>query len=163
MANRGRQETERAEGSVLGVILMIALCIALAATVYVWLSGSSSQEGTPQRTFGVTSNSTLAAGSPTGNKTYTIAGSTPGLRWNEVRITINGVPQTQYLGAGACADPPASAGPRVFLACSGTAIVTSASDLIQAGGFLRVEANAGDTLRVVDTSANAVVLVVTIV
>src|SRR5581483_6307178 len=131
---------DSAEGSVIGVILMIALCIALAATVYVWLSGSGAQEGTPQRSFGVTSSSALVPGSPTGNKSYDIAASTPGLHWSEVSVTINGVPQTQYLAAGPCADPPASAGPRVFVACSGNAIVASASDLIGAGGFLHVEA-----------------------
>ena len=136
--------------------------MVLAATVYVWVSGFGAQSGQPQKALSLTSSGALTTGSPTGNKTYTIASGTSGMKWSDVKVTVNGAQQTQYVTAGGCANPPASAGPAAFLACTAGSIVTSTGTVITAGDQIHVEANAGDTLRIMDATANAVILTLTI-
>ncbi len=143
---------------VIAVILMVAITVVLAATVYVWVSGFGAQSSAPQKSISLTSAGALASS----NKTYTIASAGSGIKWSDLRITVNGVQQTQYLTAGACANPPGSAGPAAFAACTGGSYVTSASTVIGAGDLLHVEANSGDTLRILDSQANAVILTLTV-
>jgi flagellin-like protein len=143
---------------VIAVILMVAITVVLAATVYVWVSGFGAQGGSPQKSISLTSSGALASS----NKTYTIASGTSGMKWSDLRITVNGATQTQYTTAGACANPPGSAGPNAFLACTGGSIVTSAATLVTAGDQIHVEATSGDTLRILDLQANAVILTLTV-
>ena len=157
-ANRKFLTRDEAVSPVIAVILMVAITVVLAATVYVWVSGFGAQSGNPQKSVSLSSAGTLSGS----NKTYAIASATSGMKWSDLKVTVNGVQQTQYLTAGSCANPPGSAGPNAFAACSGGSYVTSASSIIAAGDLLHVEANSGDTLRILDSQANAVVLTLTV-
>src|SRR5438552_19049464 len=71
---------------VIAVILMVAITVVLAATVYVWVSGFGSQSGTPAKTISLTSNGALA----TNSKTYAVASATSGMKWSDISFTLNG-------------------------------------------------------------------------
>jgi flagellin-like protein len=157
-ANRKFRSNDDAVSPVIAVILMVAITVVLAATVYVWVSGFGTQSSQPQKSVSLTSAGAIASS----NKTYTVAAATSGMKWSDLKVTINGAQQTQYLTAGACANPPGSAGPNAFAACTGGNYVTSAATVIAAGDLLHVEATSGDTLRILDTQANAVILTLTV-
>src|SRR5207245_8322882 len=56
----------------ISVILMVAITVVLAATVYVWVSGFGSQPQAPARSVSLTSNAPLA----NNLKTYTVSSAT---------------------------------------------------------------------------------------
>ena len=167
-------DNDDAVSPVIAVILMVAITVVLAATVYVWVSGFGSQSNQPAKTVSMTSAMAIAgAVNPvdgTSNSTdyvknYTIASATPGMKYSDVKITLDGA-------TVACEDDLANnahqwrvnrGGDFVgdWLECSNTqgigpdAVVT-AGDTVQLyynGGAL-----SGRTLRVLDSQANSVVL-----
>ena len=79
-ANRKFVEANEAISAVIGVILMVAITVAIAATVYVYVSGmiGTSPETTPS--LQLTRDNT--------DKTCTVASADPGnLKWNTFNIT----------------------------------------------------------------------------
>jgi flagellin-like protein len=156
---------DEAVSPVIAVILMVAITVVLAATVYVWVSGFGTQSGSPAKSISLTSAGALVSGSPTGNKTYTVASGTSGMRWQDITLSDNGVTQTLYVPGSTTACPsvtPASLGPNKFIACDAGNEVSAASNVINAGDLILVQANSGDSLRVLDSQANAVMLTLTV-
>jgi flagellin-like protein len=72
---------ERAVSAVIGVILMVAITVAIAATVYVYVSGmiGGTKNQTPNVAF--TTDST--------NNKMTIATSDANIKWSDVVVTLN--------------------------------------------------------------------------
>jgi flagellin-like protein len=143
---------------VIAVILMVAITVVLAATVYVWVSGFGAQSGNPQKSIAITSSGTLSSA----NKTYTVASATSGMKWSDITLTINGATQSQYVvGSTACAAIPAAQPANTYAACSGGNFVSATSSVVSAGDTITVEGTAGATLRILDAQANAVILTLT--
>jgi archaeal type IV pilus assembly protein PilA len=79
-ANRKfKQADERAVSAVIGVILMVAITVAIAATVYVYVSGMIGGQKQATPTVLATPNNTA--------KTVTITNADPNLMWSDVTIT----------------------------------------------------------------------------
>ena len=86
-ANRKFRECEEAVSAVIGVILMVAITVAIAATVYVYVSGmiGTSPQTTPNLQF-VKDNV---------NHKLTVASADPGnLKWSSFELTLNTTIQT---------------------------------------------------------------------
>lgn len=153
---------DRAVSPVIGVILMVAITVVLAATVYVYASGFGIQNTNPQHSIALTSASPLTANGGDQVKSYTISAATSGLRWSDMRLSVDGNPLSYQAsptggasswrvlhGGGALAGagtPPA-----------GTALSGDVLQVYVGGG----NAN-GKTLRIVDATANAVILTTTL-
>ena len=86
-ANRKFRDGEEAVSAVIGVILMVAITVAIAATVYVYVSGmiGTSPQSTPNLQF-VKDNI---------NNKLTVASADPGdLKWEDMQVTYNNVTTT---------------------------------------------------------------------
>ena len=80
-ANRKfKQADERAVSAVIGVILMVAITVAIAATVYVYVSGMIG--GTSKKTPSIACIPDNTANS------LTVASADPDIDWSDVNITI---------------------------------------------------------------------------
>ncbi|MDH7517305.1 MAG: type IV pilin N-terminal domain-containing protein [Candidatus Thermoplasmatota archaeon] len=87
-ANRKFVKGEEAVSAVIGVILMVAITVAIAATVYVYVSGMIG--GTKQSTPTIACNIDSSA-----NKII-IATAEPTVQWNDVVITNSSGPSCRY-------------------------------------------------------------------
>ncbi|GEM_PF-1527824 len=159
-ANRKFRMDDDGVSPVIAVILMVAITVVLAATVYVWVSGFGAQSSSPQKSIALTSAAALSGG----KKTYTIASSTSTIKYSDIRVTVNGVQQdltqTSPGTAGACSTTPAAA--TLFVACAQNAEALNAT-IIHAGDTLTLGGvSSGQTLRILDSQANAVMLTLTI-
>ena len=166
-ANRKFRSEDDAVSPVIAVILMVAITVVLAATVYVWVSGFGSQSSQPAKTLSLTSAGAIDSTTVTPDflKEYTVASATAGMRYQDVTVTLNGV--TATFDGTACStsiDNPSSATVGTWGACAGTT-TRAATDVIAAGDSLRIRYDstlAGVTLRVLDSQANSVILTLTI-
>ena len=160
-ANRKFLNGDDAVSPVIAVILMVAITVVLAATVYVWVSGFGAQSGNPQKSISLTSSGALD--NTNNNKTYTVASGTSGMKWSDVSFTLNGAPLSHAnltTAAGA-----AAAGYCVWDPVHGTCYATQPAGVISAGDLVYIHdtgAMSGKTLRIVDAQANAVMLTLTI-
>ena len=151
-----RTPKDEAVSPVIAVILMVAITVVLAATVYVWVSGFSANGSQPSKTLALTSNGALSGGI----KTYTIASATSGMRWSDITITVNGVTRA-FDSTGTCPSTPSAT--TVYLACAGSTIESSNGNTMTAGKAIALSGvSAGQTLRVLDVNANSVILTLTI-
>lgn len=156
-ANQKFRSEDEAVSPVIAVILMVAITVVLAATVYVWVSGFGAQSGNPSKTLSMTSSSALTGGI----KTYTISSGTSGMRWSDLTFLVNGVARTFDAGAATCPSTPSAT--TTYLACAGTTIESSSNNVMTAGKTVAFSGvNAGDTLRVKDATANSIILTLTI-
>lgn len=143
---------------VIAVILMVAITVVLAATVYVWVSGFGSQSGNPAKTISLTSSSSLSNSNSDSWKNYTVAAATSGMKYSDITLTLDGVTLP-------CASPAVDLTDSWLYSQGGTpgctlATVIGAGDRIQIfddGGGM-----SGKTLRVLDAQANSVILTLTI-
>jgi flagellin-like protein len=88
-ANRKFKEAdERAVSAVIGVILMVAITVAIAATVYVYVSGMIG--GTKNQTPNVACTTDSTA-----NK-VTVATADANIKWSDITITLSPVGATTY-------------------------------------------------------------------
>lgn len=153
---------DEAVSPVIAVILMVAITVVLAATVYVWVSGFGSQSSQPAKSLALSSSGSIDTTTYAGDflKSYTIASATSGMRYSDLTVTIDGVTQTFDA-------TPCSAG---LLAnanwggCAGTT-ARAATDTVSAGDslLLRTDATpAGTTLRILDATANSVMVTLNI-
>lgn len=169
-ANQKFRGGDDAVSPVIAVILMVAITVVLAATVYVWVSGFGSQSSNPAKTISLTSAGALASS----GKTYTVAAASSGMKYSDISITINGAAYNQSIastnggvpGTGSCAAATAAAmggaDTSVWQACSG-ATVAATTAVISAGAQIQIaNVNSGDTLRVLDATANSVILTIVI-
>ena len=145
---------DEAVSPVIAVILMVAITVVLAATVYVWVSGFGGGNGSPAKTMALSSNGALSGGT---TKTYTVTAATSGMKWSDVTLTLDGASLT-YTG------PVAGTDQFCVATTSSTCIVTASWDaantLISAGQQLTVRDTSlsGQTLRILDSQANSVIL-----
>lgn len=136
---------------VIAVILMVAITVVLAATVYVWVSGFGSQSSQPAKTISLTSNGAIASSV----KQYAVASGTPGMKWSDLTFTLDGT-SLAYNGS--------LGGNNEFCIADGgstcTAGTTVPTTTIDAGDLIKIQhaALSGKTLRVLDSQANSVIL-----
>ncbi len=98
-ANKKFIEEDEAVSAVIGVILMVAITVAIAATVYVYVSGLASSPGSDTENASVAAEGTgtqiklvLASGGDDYDNGYTISAGTD----NEVTVFINGSKVATY-------------------------------------------------------------------
>jgi FlaG/FlaF family flagellin (archaellin) len=89
-ANRKFVEGEDAVSAVIGVILMVAITVAIAATVYVYVSGMV----TPESAGKVISALQMSADTTTHNATYKVTNADQGIAWSQVTVSNLGSPGT---------------------------------------------------------------------
>lgn len=141
---------------VIAVILMVAITVVLAATVYVWVSGFGSQSSTPAKTISLTSAAALA----NGFKQYSVASATSGMKYSDLTVTLNGATFAMD-STVACASPQTIPTANQYLACQGLTRATGTS-VIGAGDAISLRAASGDTLRFLDSQANSVILTIVV-
>lgn len=150
MLSRKLRNHDSAVSPVIAVILMVAITVVLAATVYVWVSGFGAGGTQPAKTLSLASASAIT----NGDKIYTVASGTTGLKWSDLNFTLDGGWRPQAQGA-TCSSDIANA---TYYACRGSTQLT-ADDVVQAGDLVRLGgASSGQTLRVLDSQANSVIL-----
>ena len=141
---------------VIAVILMVAITVVLAATVYVWVSGFGSQSSQPAKSVALTSSGVLS----NGWKNYTIASATSGMKYSDLTFTVNGATKTQDTTFTTCTVLAAASN---FGACQGGSPVTNSATVVGAGDQISLKGlTSGDTLRILDAQANSVMLTLTI-
>jgi flagellin-like protein len=160
---------DEAVSPVIAVILMVAITVVLAATVYVWVSGFGSSSSSAAKTVSLTS---AAAISNDGKwKNYTIASATSGLKYSDFSMTLNGAALTASSALNSCADPVLAGATSQFTACRGTTVLTltgASASVVQAGDIITVYSGTGGstmsgaTLRLLDSQANSVMATLTI-
>ncbi len=82
-ANRKFVEDEEAVSAVIGVILMVAITVAIAATVYVYVSGMI----TPETTGKTISAIQTKIDTSTHNVTFKVTNADAGLDWTQVKVS----------------------------------------------------------------------------
>lgn len=155
MQRRKFNPPDAAVSPVVGTIILVAIAVVLASSVYVWASGAGSSTPEPAKSLTVTSSTPILAGV----KEFAVASATPGVRWSELSFTLDGTPLA-YDGALGDDNDFCVAAPGM------TCIVgtTTPTAIIGAGDTIRVQhgSMAGKTLRVVDLQANVVILALTL-
>jgi len=155
---RNMDEDDQAVSPVIAVILMVAITVVLAATVYVWVSGFGSQSSTPAKSMSFSSAGAIATNA-TSVKEYTVASATTGLKWSDITFTLDGSTLTYQ---NQTVDN--SATDTYCVIQSGTWCASSAPTLVTAGQTLRLldTSLSGQSLKVLDSSANSVILTLTV-
>lgn len=155
-----RGDNDEAVSPVIAVILMVAITVVLAATVYVWVSGFGAQSSQPAKAIALTSAGAIDSTTHAGDfmKSYTVSSASPGMKYSDMSLALSGTPLT--FASTACA--PAANGD--WAACSGTTARTATS-LVSAGDtiiFRSADTPSGSTLRIVDPNSNSVMLTLTV-
>lgn len=146
-----RKGEDTAASPVIGVILMVGSTVVLAATVYAW---SSSYANVPDQAVKVIA--LTPSQERDGAYEFTVASVMPGLRYADLNFTLDHQP-LPLVTDGGCAAPP----PEGYRACVGDRVLLP-RDVVEAGDTLRLRGEAGQTLRVIDSAAGMVVLIVTL-
>ncbi len=149
-------KNDEAVSPVIAVILMVAITVVLAATVYVWVSGFGGTSTTPAKTISLSSADALDTGTPN-LKEYVVAGASPGLKYEDMSLTIDGATYT-FISTGCT---PATT---QWTACAGTTTRASTA-LVTAGDIITVAKTSGlsgTTMRVLDTDSNQVIFTITV-
>jgi FlaG/FlaF family flagellin (archaellin) len=91
-ANRKYKENDDAVSAVIGVILMVAITVAIAATVYVYVSGmiGGTQSQTPAVAFVVDA----------GTDKMTVSSADTGINWDDCQITTDNAAATLSWNGG---------------------------------------------------------------
>lgn len=176
-ANQKFRNSDEAVSPVIAVILMVAITVVLAATVYVWVSGFGSQSSQPAKTLSLTSSGSISQAYNVVNgatnasdfvKNYTIASATSGMKFSDMKVTLDG-------SVLPCEDDSTGIDEwRVMQGGSFTSSWVECTDSTGAGPAVTVNAGnvlqiyddgsspTGKTLRILDTQANSVILTLTI-
>ncbi len=161
-ANQAFRNDDEAVSPVIAVILMVAITVVLAATVYVWVSGFGSPSSTPAETLSLSSGGAIQSNTTAQWKNYTIASSTSGMKFSDINLTLNGdyVPCSQTFPQGS-GDAYRVWQGGATVACgtgsTGPTLVTSAGSYFE---FFHDATSglSGQTLRILDSQANSVIL-----
>lgn len=169
------RRSDSAVSPVIAVILMVAITVVLAATVYVWVSGFGAQSSSPAKTMSLTSNGAITMGdyadadvaSDDAMKRYTVTAAVSGMKYSDITVTVNGA-TLAAITDGDCtpnADTATASADRWFV-CAGATNKDPATAVISAGDTFTIIVDettlSGQTLRVLDTQANSVILTLTI-
>ena len=122
-ANRKFKEgNEHAVSAVIGVILMVAITVAIAATVYVYVSGM----------IGGTKNATpnIACTTDSTNHKITVATADNNVRWKDIVITT---PATSTWTVHYANSTTFATNAATLLACSATTYITAGDYIVVAG------------------------------
>jgi len=143
-ANQFLRSNDDAVSPVIAVILMVAITVVLAATVYVWVSGFGSNTNTsPAHTMSMTSAGPIATANGDAvasdaneiySKRYTISSADPTLMYGDVKLVVAGA---EYTFDSTCNVAPALATPVRWGACAGTTPRSATSSVL-----------AGDTITI---------------
>lgn len=162
---------DEAVSPVIAVILMVAITVVLAATVYVWVSGfGSSANNSQQHTLSATSASAISevGTSDVFIKKYTVSSADPSLTYGDMRLALDGA---EYVfdadGCGTAGQASSTSTTGIWSACAGST-ARAADDLVKAGDTIVVScyeatqtapACLGDkTMVITDIEANSVML-----
>jgi len=160
-ANRKFRGEDEAVSPVIAVILMVAITVVLAATVYVWVSGFGSQSNNPAKTISLTSAG--AFDTTDFDKDYTIAAGTSGMKYTDLTFTLNGLTVVCDADEADAPNEGTAAAPIYGVSKNGGTSwqdCTSSAVAVTAGDLIRVDSDAsfsGQTLRLLDTQANSVI------
>ena len=121
---------ERAVSAVIGVILMVAITVAIAATVYVYVSGmlGGGLNKTPDIAFTKSSDK------------ITVSRADSKADWNDSEVTITGVTGVRLNGAA----------PNL---ATGGAVTTTNNDYVLAGDYINVTGTGSISLRHTPTNS----------
>lgn len=159
-ANRAFRNHDDAVSPVIAVILMVAITVVLAATVYIWVSGFGSQSSQPAKTVALSSSGAIA----NGDKSYSVAAATPGMRWLDISLTVDGTTVSQWtpIAGGATCSASSDITNASWFPCSG-ATTEVGQGTVDAGDTIRIAGvSAGQTLRILDSAANSVIVTLVI-
>ncbi|HWH08723.1 MAG TPA: archaellin/type IV pilin N-terminal domain-containing protein [Candidatus Thermoplasmatota archaeon] len=156
---------EDAVSPVIAVILMVAITVVLAATVYVWVSGFGASNSAPAKSIALTSAGALDTTNHV--KGYTVASASPGLKFSDLTYTIGGValacPAANAPGEAAANTAPADN--QVAISKDGGTTWADCDALIGAGDLIRINDDAslsGAMFRMLDTQSNSIVYTLTV-
>jgi flagellin-like protein len=168
-----RNSNDDAVSPVIAVILMVAITVVLAATVYVWVSGFGSSSSSAAKSLSLTSASSISTVNDykpalaTGyNKTYTVASATAGMKWSDVSFTLNGASLSYHdfttnataIGAQQWCLIDSTGAACVTGSATPTSVVTAGQTIV-----IHDETSlSGQTFRVLDSQANSVITSLTI-
>lgn len=141
-ANRKFRSSDEAVSPVIAVILMVAITVVLAATVYVWVSGFG-QSGSQSKTL---------AASPSTSGLITISSVSPSFNWASLKITVDGDTAYGIYANGKYVRDAAWTN-------------TAATGTLAAGDSLKVghrTSGSSITVNFIDTAANTVVASITV-
>lgn len=160
---------DEAVSPVIAVILMVAITVVLAATVYVWVSGFGSGGGnTPSHTMSVTSGGAIVPETATTDayKKYTVSSADPSLSYADMTFTLAGttLPFVALTNAQCAAAPLNTTGTAtgVWGACQGGTGLAQAAAVTAAQSIYIIaddDAYLNDKqLVVLDTQANSIMV-----
>lgn len=147
-ANRKFVETDEAVSPVIAVILMVAITVVLAATVFVLVSDIGSQTGKTAPAFALTQDES--------NDRLTVSSAASGADWN--RLVIKGSKEAPDGASFALNLETAGAATETAITIAGVEI-TGGVDPMTAGEFLDLCGTATATnlkLTLIDLSANQI-------
>jgi len=149
---------------VIAVILMVAITVVLAATVYVWVSGfGSGTVASPAHTMSMTSAGPIVQATNVYSKTYTVSSADPTLTYGDIKVTLAGV-QGARDDTGCSLQTPDTTTTFTWGACAGTT-ERGATSSVAAGDSFKIAcySTAGNCLAdkdllVLDVEANSVMI-----
>lgn len=152
---------------VIAVILMVAITVVLAATVYVWVSGfGSSTNGSPAHTLSLSSGGavTFTENGTTDytTKRYTVASADPSLTYGDLKMVIGG---TEYNAdaTDAFCSAQTDLGDNEYVACAG-GVAQASTDGVSAGDLIVIKCEGAtdclsdEDLLILDVEANSVMV-----
>ena len=131
-ANRKFKEEKEAVSAVIGVILMVAITVAIAATVYVYVSGmlGGGQQSTPNVAFTKT------------NDRITVSKADSEADWYDFEVTVSGLTGVMLNGGGSAL-------------VTGDSIGAANDDFIVAGDYINCTGTG--TLSIRHTPTNSLI------
>lgn len=166
-ANQKFRSNDDGVSPVIAVILMVAITVVLAATVYVWVSGFGGGQGAAAKTISLASAGSITTardGAGTANttgdqlKNFTVSSATSGMKWSDVTITLDGATINCDDTWAGTADKFRIGSGGLFLSCDDTAV--GPTSVVTAGQSIEIYDEggglSGKTLRILDSQANSV-------
>jgi flagellin-like protein len=170
---------DEAVSPVIAVILMVAITVVLAATVYVWVSGFGANGSQPAKSIAFSSGAALVTAADLDGTTaddsyklYVVSAASPGLKYSDLAFTLNGASATRQGDCSAILTDLATDGTDApfWISCSGafsaSATTKAADALVSAGDhvYLSLEgaSMSGQSFRVLDSAANSIVTTLTV-
>ena len=147
-ANRKFVNGEEAVSAVIGVILMVAITVAIAATVYVYVSGMLPTGGTGAPAIGMHQASAASTG---GWVNFSIDSASSSAKWADLEIQIGSV----SFGVPTATSTPALG--HCGYTGSGTPIKAGGTLIIHGAGGTTGNVTAGLVVKLIHTASNSVI------